>query len=161
MQRTVYDRLNRGQQKRFALRMAPMIDIVFLLLIFFLVAARWRPAEDFLPLQLPAAQAQTRQLGKPEPLVMHIFATEAGCSVQIARLQTIEIQDRTVEADLSIFREKLNEILIEQKRLADDPIEIICDQEVKWQYLAKIYNGFYGAGLTDITFTMTQGPPNE
>lgn len=155
-QRTVCGRLNRGLGRRFTLRMAPMIDIIFLLLIFFLVAARWRPAEDFLPLQLPAAQAQTMQLGKPEPLTIHIFATQTGCTVQIAQLRTVEINQRTIETDLSTLREKLNKTLAEQKRLASDPIEIICAEDVKWQYLARVYNLFFAAALTDITFTMTQ-----
>jgi len=55
--------------------MAPMIDMVFLLLIFFLVAAKWRPQEDFLPFQLPLAHAQEQRIGKPEPLMIHISAT--------------------------------------------------------------------------------------
>jgi biopolymer transport protein ExbD len=74
--------------------MAPMIDMIFLLLIFFLVAAKWRPQEDFLPLQLPAAQARPSALGKPEPLILHIFATKTGCKVQIGQLQTVGIENQ-------------------------------------------------------------------
>jgi len=60
----------------FSLRMAPMIDIIFLLLIFFLVAAKWRPAESFLPFKLPVGAAGNQAVVRPEPLVIEISATQ-------------------------------------------------------------------------------------
>lgn len=140
----------------FTLRMAPMIDMVFLLLLFFLVAAKWRPQEDFLPLLLPAAQAQGHNIGRPEPLEIFIFPTQAGCQVQIGRAHTVQIENETIEENLAVLLEKINASLSAQKRFTTDPVEIICDAEVKWEHLAKIYNLFFGAGLTDITFRMTE-----
>ena len=140
----------------FALRMVPMIDMIFLLLIFFLVAAKWRPQEDFLSLQLAAAQAQDAVLARPEPLEIHIFAAPAGCRVQIGRADEVKIDDSTLEADLAAMITKIQACLLAQKRFAGDPIEIICNGDVKWDHLAKIYNVFFGAGLTDITFRMTE-----
>jgi biopolymer transport protein ExbD len=49
-----------------------MIDMIFLLLLFFFVVAKWRPAEDFLPFRLSAAQAPGINIAKPEPLIIHI-----------------------------------------------------------------------------------------
>ncbi len=140
----------------FTLRMAPMIDMIFLLLIFFLVAAKFRPQEDFLPFQLPAAPPLHQTIGKPEPLIIHISATHSGCLVQISQLHTVRIEDENSEAALAVLMEKIRDCLLAQKRFANDPIEIISDADVKWQYLAKIYNLLYGAGLTDITFEMTE-----
>lgn len=139
--------------------MAPMIDVIFLLLIFFLVAAKWRPQEDFLPFRLPAAQAQQKQFGRPEPLVIYVFATETGCRVQAAQMHTVRIEGRTIEADLAVLMDKMRDCMLAQKRFAGDPVEIVCSPEVKWEYLAKIYNMFFGAGLTDITFRMTEPDP--
>jgi len=156
MQTDVFGRINGNRRRRFTLRMAPMIDMVFLLLIFFLVAAKWRPQEDFLPFQLPAAQAQHHKIGKPEPLIIRIFATETGCRVQIGRLHTVQIENQTIEADLVVLMEKIKDCLITQKRFVSDPIEIACEPPVKWEHLTKIYNLFFGAGLTDITFRMTE-----
>jgi biopolymer transport protein ExbD len=136
--------------------MAPMIDIIFLLLIFFFVAAKWRPAEDFLPFRLSAAQAQNLTIGKPEPLIIHISAIQAGFTVQIGRLQTVRIENENIEANLAALMEEMNNCLLAQKRFVSDPIEIVCEPEVQWDHLAKIYNLFFGAGLTDITFRMTE-----
>jgi hypothetical protein len=118
--------------------------------------AKWRPQEDFLPLRLSAAQAADRRIGKPEPLIVHISATQAGCRVLIGGLETVQIENENVEADLAVLLAKTRDCLLAQKRFADDPIEIVCGAGVKWDHLAKIYNMFFGAGLTDITFAMTE-----
>jgi biopolymer transport protein ExbD len=136
--------------------MAPMIDMIFLLLIFFLVAANWRPDENFLPLQLPVAQAQEHRLVKPEPLIIRIWPAGTGCRVQIGQLHTVQIENEKLEVNLAALMEKMEKCLLDQKRFTADPIEIICDPEMKWEHVAKIYNMFYGAGLTDITFRMTE-----
>lgn len=160
MQASVSSRLNTTTKHTFSLQMAPMIDVVFLLIIFFIVAAKWRPEEHSLPFQLPVAQAADHAIARPEPLVIHIFATETGCQLQISRSDAIQIEERSVEADLVTLMEKMKKCLLAQKRFAGDPVEIVCDAKVKWEYLAKIYNVFFGAGLTDITFAMTEQPDN-
>ncbi len=156
MQKDVFGRLNSSRRCPFTLRMAPMIDMIFLLLIFFFVAAKWRPTEDFLPFQLSAAHARNLSIGKPEPLIIHISTNQTGCEVQIGRLQTVRIEDENIEANLAVLMEEMNNCLLAQKRFATDPIEIVCEPELKWDHLAKIYNLFFGAGLTDITFRMTE-----
>ncbi|HUS74166.1 MAG TPA: biopolymer transporter ExbD [Sedimentisphaerales bacterium] len=156
MESGILARLNNSQRHRFSLRMAPMIDMIFLLLIFFFVAAKWRPAEDFLPFQLSAAHARNISIGKPEPLIIHISSTQTGCKVQIGELHTVRIENENIEANLAVLIETMNKCLLAQKRFAADPIEIVCAPEVKWDHLAKIYNMFFGAGLTDITFRMTE-----
>ena len=80
----------------------------------------------------------------------------SGCIVQIGSFDAVEIENANIEADLAMLMEKTRDCLLAQKRFASDPVEIICDSDVKWQHLAKIYNLFYGAGMTDITFEMTE-----
>lgn len=157
MKTALLRRLHTGQRRYPALRMAPMIDMIFLLLIFFLVAAKWRPKEDFLPFQLAAAQPQAPTLVKPEPLIIRIEATETGCRVQIGPSQdAVNIRNQTAETDLVPLIETVRQTLLTEKRYAGDPVEIVCGPELKWEHLARIYNAFYGAGLTDITFRMTE-----
>jgi biopolymer transport protein ExbD len=138
------------------LRMAPMIDIIFLLLIFFLVAAKWRPKEDFLPLQLATAGQSDAPVARPEPLLIQINQTGTNCRVQIGSSSTVEIPSQNPEAGLAEMMTKTRQCLLDQKRYASDPIEIICAPDVKWQNLARIYNVLVGMGLSDITFRMTE-----
>jgi biopolymer transport protein ExbD len=46
-QKDIFSTLDKSSQGSFTLRMAPLIEIIFLLLIFFLVTANWRPKESF------------------------------------------------------------------------------------------------------------------
>ncbi len=156
LHRDIFESLKRGRRRSFSLRMAPMIDMIFLLLIFFLVAGKWRPDESFLPLRLPGAQAQTTTVGKVEPLIIRISKARQGCEVEIGRCCTVRIEDADVEADLVSLIEQMNRCMLDQKRFASDPVEIVCDGAVKWDHVAKIYNVFFGVGLTDITFRMTE-----
>jgi biopolymer transport protein ExbD len=160
---TILSRLNSHRRSSIGLRIAPLVDMIFLLLIFFLVAAKWRPKEDFLPLQLPVASAGAQTVVKPEPLVIQILAAPAGrgCLVQIGTSYTIDITAQNPEEGLAVLMEKIRQCLLEQKRYASDPIEIVCAADVKWEYLAKIYNVLVGMGLTDITFQMTEPPKND
>jgi len=145
-----------GRKRRFALRMTPMIDVVFLLLIFFLVAARWRPREDFLPLKLPASTAKFGALGKPEPLTIRISASQDGCEVQVGALEPVQIERRAAGDGLQLLAGRIKECLASQKRFTSDPVEIVCGPAVKWEHLARIYNLLYGSGFSDITFQMTE-----
>jgi len=61
-----------------------------------------------------------------------------------------------MERDLARFIEKIEQVLAEQKRLVSDPIEVICEPEVKSEFWVRICNVFYGMKMTDITFPMTQ-----
>ena len=156
MQREGMRELFQKHRRRVGLRMAPMIDIIFLLLLFFLVAAKWRPQENFLPFQLPTAQAAERNTVKPEPMQIFLFAEDQGFRVKVADSGMVNITDKNMAADLAVLMEEVKKKLTDQKRFATDPIEIICEQDVKWDYLVKTYNLFYGTGLTDITFRMTE-----
>lgn len=152
--------LIRRRKSVIGLRMAPMIDIIFLLLIFFLIAAKWSPKEDFLPLQLATAGPGNAPVARPEPLLIQIVQADGGCRVQIGSSQTVEIPSQNPEAGLAEMMTKTRQCLLDQKRYASDPVEIICAPDVKWENLARIYNVLVGMGLSDITFRMTEASSN-
>jgi biopolymer transport protein ExbD len=148
-------RIFTGHKSNLTLRMAPMIDMIFLLLIFFLVAAQFRPQESFLPLNLATTYGRTATI-KAEPLTISINADTNGCKVQIGQCVNVSIKDASIDNDLVILAEQLADCLRNQNRVASDPVEIICADDVKWDHLAKIYNLLYGMGLSDLTFQLTE-----
>jgi len=156
LQANIIKELRSGRREGFSLRMVPMIDVVFLLLIFFLVAAKWRPEENFLPFKLPSAQEQGYIIGKPEALMIYLISNKTGCEVRIGQFDSVKIENNRIEEGLAEIMERIRDCFIAQKRFANDPVEIICDRDVKWEYLAKVYNVLFGAGLSDITFQMTE-----
>lgn len=138
--------------------MAPMIDVIFLLLTFFILTARFRVPEQFLPINLPN-EVQARSAGVVEPLILDIRADRDGCAVRFGpqgRAGESVIRAASVDADLAALVGKTVEVLKAQRRHVGDPVEIICSDEVTWDYLVKIYNVLYAMGINDITFAMTE-----
>ena len=139
-----------------ALRMTPMIDVIFLLLIFFVLTAKFRTPEQFLPIHLPASDSQIESFNVIDPLQINISATKSGCVARIGNTENILIENITVDTGLAGFASKLVDTLNVQKRTHADPIEITCADEVKWDHLVKIYDSLAAMGLNNITFTMTE-----
>ena len=140
-----------GGAKLQSLKMTAMIDVIFLLLIFFLVAARFRPMEDFLPVNIPGQRTDQSMLAI-EPL--EIFIEQAGntCRIIIDKT-TVEITD---SAGREILRSELENVLKSQGRFLNDPVEIICSENVPWQSVVSVYDTLYGAGLDDIHFRLVE-----
>ncbi len=134
------------------LRLTPLIDVIFLLLIFFFISAQFRPPEATLPLGLPTAQANT-SVTIVEPLTVYILSTPAGCKIQIEE-KTANITAESIKQDLADFVEKFASTLKEQKRVLSDPVILVFDDDVQWDYVAKIYNLLYGLGVNDLTFRL-------
>ena len=158
IQQKVLGYLRSRQRKRLSLRMTPMIDVIFLLLTFFILTARFRTPEQFLPIMLPTAPTDGTERGIIEPLAVRLISIENGFVAEIGTAESaadITIKDSTLEQDLVEFTRIFAKVLGEQKRIASDPIELQCDQTLKWDYLVKVYNILYAMGVSDITFSMT------
>ena len=139
----------------FTLRMAPMIDVVFLLLIFFLITSDFRTKEQFLPCTLAASSAVGFGTNPIEPLVINIRQTGEDCIVHIQGAEPAKLSSAAIENDLTVLMNTLSSVYQKHKRNAADPVEFICSDDLQWDYLAKIYNCFYGFGITDITFNLS------
>ncbi len=150
--------LRKRKRRSFGLRMTAMIDVIFLLLTFFVLTAKFRPPEEFLGLAMGASGATTTNFGIIEPLTLQIKSNTSGCSVQIGQSSKsiCKIPSENIDEDLTSFAENLAAALIEKKRGPGDPIEIICAEEVEWDYLVKIYNILQAAGADDITFAINE-----
>ena len=143
----------------FSLRMTPMIDVIFLLLTFFVLTANFRTPEQFLPILMPQAYAQAQQLDIIEPLIIDITDLHDGCNISVGsgdKFQSLQLNRQNIEEGLSSFASVLADIMQSQNRTAADPVQIQCDDSIKWDQLVKIYNILYGLGISDITFGLNE-----
>ena len=148
--------LNPAQPPSFGFRMMPMIDMLFLLLIFFLLTANFRPLESYLPFQLPSASAGSSAFGRAEPLAIVLTSVPNGCRVRVAQTKTLSIAADYMDQNFTALARHIAEVSKQQKRSAADPVELICDKNVQWQYVAKLYNILFGMGVEDITFHLNE-----
>lgn len=133
--------------------MTPMIDVVFLLLIFFIISSRFRPPEGALPMLLPTPQGgQGGRLTLVEPLVIKLDSQGQSLIVETSQRQFV--YDNVTTASLVALGEEISSLFSQQRRGSSDPIELDCGENLSWEHLVKFYNLMYGMGATNITFLL-------
>jgi len=147
-------RENRGAAAK--LRLVPMIDVVFLLLIFFLLAANFRSREGFLPAELPRRVVHHDRL-ELEPLLIELDSPGDGsCHIQIGQEPPVLIDPRDEEADFKLLSSRLKKVLDDEQRSADDPIRLVPTARTKWDHVVKAYDAIWQLDLHNIIFTVTE-----
>jgi biopolymer transport protein ExbD len=153
--RKVLGRLHQSRGGGLGLRMTAMIDVIFLLLIFFVLTAQFSREEQFLPIRLPGPASAAQRLDVPaEPLRISIAMQGDLCRIDLGRGRQVALTAKELPAGLAAFTQTVTTALEQEKRLAADPVEIACGDSVPWDILVKVYNGLYAMGIEDITFTL-------
>jgi biopolymer transport protein ExbD len=121
------------------INMAPMIDMVFLLLIFFMVASHLTALER-IPVSLPVAdKAKVPEEARDRQLITVLAETD-GSAAYYMNLQKIDIKDLTEE--------------IKRQYEADENLRIYlrADRMVKHKYIKAVMGICAEAGISDIIF---------
>jgi len=153
----LFTKLQLKKRSNISLRMTPMIDMIFLLLVFFLVTAKFRPQEDLLPMQLPAPDTAVAAADiLVDPLIISLSTKIDHLRIDIDNSKTFKIPDGDPDAALATFASEILSLYSAQNRVATDPVELDCDENLSWKHLVKVYNVLFGMGMTDITFPLTE-----
>lgn len=90
------------QDESFGVNLTPMIDVVFLLVIFFMVATKFTERERSIDLQLPTAAEAGESTPPPEPSIVAVFEDGHveldGVEVTLREL-TDQLRQATSESD--------------------------------------------------------------
>jgi biopolymer transport protein ExbD len=131
---------------RLTLNLVPMIDIVFLLLIFFLVGTRFITAEGVLPGRLPRQDAE-QTLPVPVPPIQISLTSGNGDVPDIA------IAGRAARP---VNFEQLAAMLAQIQREPgyDDqtPVVLQADEQLAWDHVVNAYNAAVRAKYKNIIF---------
>jgi len=131
--------------------MAPLIDVVFLLLMYFMVATDFSPAEEVFRLDLPALDG-----GLPDPLAvldepLRVHLAEADSGGADVRVTVEGGWNVTPSVQgLGVF---LAESVMPRGTLfvVDHPIIIDATPSVAWEHVVAAFNAAVVAGCTNIT----------
>ncbi len=126
------------------MQLAPMIDIVFLLLIFFIVTWQFSRSETELNVSVPTAEEGT-ELNRPKGEII----------INVLPDGTIRVEGLTV--DLVQLHEKLSAIA---KQHENQPVRIRGDGKVEYQRIVEVIDTCQKAGIWNISFA-TQRPVKE
>lgn len=122
-------------------QLAPMLDIVFLLLIFFVVTTKFILNEQDLKVKVPTAPKTTEETSRAIDEII-INAREDNGELII----TVDREEFT--------REKLGALLERMVRLnPDQPVRIRGDAQMTWQMMADVITTCTKAGISQVSFS--------
>ena len=127
------------------MQLAPMIDIVFLLLIFFIVTWQFSRSETELNVSVPTAE-EGSELNRPKGEII------------INVLQDGVIRVEGVTVDLGQLHDKLAAIA---RHFENQPVRIRGDGEVAYQRIVEVIDTCQKAGIWNISFATQRPAPAE
>ena len=134
-----------------ALDISSLIDVCFLLLIYFIVTSTITPRESDLGMSLPAANPSTEQ-PEIEPLFIKIEPDGAIFSGVGASQQPMD-SDPTVR-ELPLLKSQLDLYSSAAKAANTKPlVQVWADGEATQQRVIDVLNALAGAGINTVTFT--------
>lgn len=134
-----------------ALDISSLIDVCFLLLIYFIVTSTITPRETDLGMSLPAANPSTTQ-PEIEPLFIKIEPSGAIYSGVGASQQPMD-SDMSVR-DLPLLKSQLDLYSSAAKAANTKPlVQIWADGETTQQRVIDVLNALAGAGINSVTFS--------
>ena len=142
---------------KMSINLTSMIDIIFLLLIYFVITAVFTPGEGIITAKLP------RGTGTPEalqPLEQPIRVVVSAAGTTTYRL---EIDGYVAPMDFRELFEQLSRLqydpsrnLIDGTHKPSDPVIIEPEGEVRWQHVVNAFNAAVRARYTNIQFAQAR-----
>lgn len=134
------------------LRMTPMIDVIFLLLTFFVLTAKFQEPEQMLPILMAHGQEPVVQR-KSEATAVHIRPGQNGCAVDFAGTDGIEVSAENPAEGLWTLTQRVEQHF---DTAGSGPIDLYCEDSVAWDYVVKVYDVLYVLGAREITFRIEE-----
>lgn len=128
------------------LNMGAMIDVVFLLLIFFMCTTSFQSPEDRLPVQIPYVGGVATQPEDFEPIRIRLYGAAEG------------IRLTCDQQNCATFTE-LKTRLRARRAIADIPVIISGQDEVPFEHMVAALDSCYEVDLSQAAFSTGQAVP--
>ena len=144
-------RINLPQDEEPDLEVAPLIDMVFLLLVYFMVTASLVRSEADLGIRLPGAIASAESVDMPDEQI-----------IEISKEGRVVLNGREFD---SAFSQDLPDLTatLTQYRMASDlsqseaMITVMADEQSRHQRVIDVMNACAAAGIRNVTFAGGDG----
>ncbi len=148
-------RASRGPAHVGSLNLTSMIDVIFQLLIYFVVTASFMVNEGVLAAKLPqgSAAASTDDELPPEVITLKLTSGDDPAEIAIERGAFVYASFAELEADLDRQRYDPDIGQIDGLYPADSPVVIQADGKARWQHLVAAFNAAVGAQYTNVRFS--------
>ena len=132
--------------ERTELQIAPLIDVVFLLLIYFMVTSSLKRSEADLSMSLPSNVAQTKELKMPDEQIIEVRANGAIVLNELQYKEPDKSDLKQLEQTLLRYREA-------SQALQTTPmITIAAEDNAVHERVIDAMNACAGAQISSVTF---------
>ena len=133
--------------------MTPMIDVVFNLLIFFVVTAVGSAPEKLMPADLPASGAIVSQV---DPLEREAWVTDVWLKLSLAdQTNTLQVDmNGTVYQDLNLLKSNLRALA---EVGPENPVVLDIAPSVQMEQLVDVWDTCIAAGFQSVSFAVDSG----
>jgi len=128
-----------SQQGRPEIQMAPLIDIVFLTLIFFMTLSVFAQLESEINISVPKSQTAKEVMRSPGEIIINVTA-EGRFIVNQKLLDADELEGMLVKVS-TLF--------------PDQPVIIRADENTMHKHIVRVLDACAGANIWDISFAAT------
>jgi biopolymer transport protein ExbD len=128
------------------LQIAPLIDVVFLLLIYFMVSASLKKSEADLTLALPGAVSQTQEMNIPDEQVIEVNAD--GAIILNGRIYADRAKNDLDALEYTLERYRAASQLVN----VPASITIAAHDDSLHEQVVDVLNACAGAGIKNISF---------
>ena len=131
-----------------AVNLAPMIDVTFLLLIFFLVTTTFERAEGILASRLPEVEAVPAVPLPISPIVIRITQHGPGHDDFRLRVERFENAPEGLDALHDFLRQLQRQPGFDEQT----PVVIVAENDVRWDHVVSCFNIALQAGCKRVAF---------
>jgi len=139
--------------------LTPMIDVVFLLLVFFLLTFQIVSPEGDFDVKMPQAGLQAQRVSELPPLTVFLRARPDG------QLADIRFGNRSLGTDFQKLRMEIRQFTGDGLTASTDPVKLDCDYQLKYEYLIEAVtavSGYVDEGQIVTLFDKIQlAPPRK
>lgn len=136
-----------------ALDISSLIDVCFLLLIYFLVTSTIQPREQDLPMTLPSSQKSEAPL-EIEPMLIAVKKTGSGFSIVVNKTEVLDTAVQGQQRKLPRLFENLSTYSALAKANDSKPlVQLFIDPLVDQQTAMDVLNCLKGANINSVTFS--------
>lgn len=136
------------------LDISSLIDVCFLLLIYFLVTSTIQPREQDLPMTLPSSQQSDAPL-EIEPMLIAVKKTGSGFSIVVNKTEVLDTSVEGTERRLPRLFESLDAYSNLANANDTKPlVQLFIDPLVEQQTAMDVLNCLKGAGINSVTFSV-------
>lgn len=128
--------------------LAPMIDVTFLLLIFFLVTTTFERAEGILASDLPEVSGAAAVPLPISPIIVRLTPTGPDHADYAIAVDGFD----DVPQDVALLSEFLREVHQQPGFDEETPVVIVARPDVRWDHLVGAWNAALRAGCKRIAF---------